>query len=726
MAIEAPIDFVGNFDKLTGQLEGQKEALKKAFETIAAAFFVDKIKEGIEAIVEKASEAEQATIRMGNALRGTGDGTSHNIALFQEFAEQMAASSKFTIEEIESQVSLSKQFGVTNKEATQLIKTAVNLATATGEDLNTAVLRLGQTLDGNAGRLARQFPILQKFTEEQLRQGAAIKALGEIYRGSAAAALDSYAGKQNQVGKSFDEIEKSLGKVIIQNPEVLSNLARSAEAFAELAKVIERNSVTLSNWLTIALKGTRTVLVETAAGLAGPLGVLIEKWTTGFAEVSDKVELVGGGMTELVKRFNPITGKMEEFGASSKKAASDFHGLGEQFDFVRGKMIDGFDEGTSRASISIKKLKEELKTLTEKLKDVGSTDIAILDNKYDDHLKTITDSFKYGLIDLDGEINRIGQLEVKYAKEAADVRKKEFNELYQKLQAIYQSPAKTFFSDSENSKGGNWNLNEGQQSGIAAGAGGLNYALQGAQGARDLVAGTVSAVAEAYLGPVGKVFGDIVKQLSMGPEYVRAMIDQFTDALPEMIANVIKSLPVIFEKFAEFWPKLIDGLIDHIPDIIEALIKGIPKFWEALITAWPRLIGRLIEGAGQFVWKIIEGAGQFVGKILDGAAQFIQKLLEGLNNSFGGAGGTGSFGGLLNPVGALTGHNGGGFHQGGATGTAIGYVLPISNFFKAGGGGEQQSSLGPDKLQVNMHVAGKAFASTIVDLQKQGYKLVPT
>jgi hypothetical protein len=734
MPITAPIQFTGDFEKVISEFTSSTKKMAKSAESSAssfgfletaikgaiAAFTVDKIISGLKTVTDRASEAEEASLRLSNALIGTGDNTDKNIRLFKEMGKQLEATSKYDDDFIISQVALAKQFGVTNKEAEKMIRAAVDLSAVTGDDLTTTIRQLGMTLDGTAGRMAQQFPVLQRLTAEQLRNGAAIDILGKQYLGASERGMETFKGQTTQLSKSFGNLEESIGMVIIKNPTVIADIKELSASFVKLTEYVDKNSDTLSRWITNLVAGTKLL----AKGSLAIFGKDFEGLTNAFADFEKatgravvNVDLFGGKLDGLVQRFNPITGKMESFNGSLASTKDKLNAVGGSFNYLTGKLDTAFDASATKFDRFANETLKNFEELKKKLQDVGATPLETLQKEYERNVKTLDKARTLGASSQKTNIELLGKLELKYAREAGEERKRQFAELVGKIQAAYASPVSALFKEKElQNPNGSLGLSEGTQRGAAAGLGVLNNMFQGAEGARNLLGSAASAVGVALLGPLGAVVGDLVKALSQGPGFVKDMVSNFMDALPELVANIAEAIPVVLETLVEKLPDVIQKLVEKSPLIIERLVQESPRIIWALITLMPKVVGALVAGAYQVVARWLAGAGGFVAQILKGAYEFVAKLIDGAGKFLESATGTGK-GGVVHDIWTgITGNSDGGNNG------IINDSVPLVGWLKGGAGsGPQTQAVRP--MVVSVQISNKQLAQALVDLNKLGYSV---
>jgi chlorite dismutase len=118
--------------------------------------------------------------------------------------------------------------GKSEDQIKELITAAADLASATGVDLDTAVKQLNATLNGNAGILGRQNGAVKALTVEQLKNGDAIKVVGEQYKGFAQKVADSAFGEVKQFNEAWGDVSETIGGIIASNFKPMIENAKKA------------------------------------------------------------------------------------------------------------------------------------------------------------------------------------------------------------------------------------------------------------------------------------------------------------------------------------------------------------------------------------------------------------------------------------------------------------------------------------------------------------------
>ena len=118
----------------------------------------------------------------------------------------------FTKEEITNAVTFGVEMGRTEQQISKMMEAAQGLSQATGVDLQTAMVQLNQTLEGQKGRLARYVGEIKNMTTEQLKNGEAIDAVAKRL-GKFGDQGSEVQIKINRLRKDWNEfIEKEMSK----------------------------------------------------------------------------------------------------------------------------------------------------------------------------------------------------------------------------------------------------------------------------------------------------------------------------------------------------------------------------------------------------------------------------------------------------------------------------------------------------------------------------------
>lgn len=538
--------------------------------------------------IDEALKAEEAVRQLNNAMRVSGEFSDFASKRMLDYADSLAKTTTFSDDQVVSSLALAKSFGLTNSEARKLVEAATELASFTGQDLNSAVQTLSATYSGHVRALQKQFPELKKFTEEQLAAGAAVDFFAKKLDGSAKNALNSSAGQIAQAKKEIEDFEKAVGKVALR---------------------VELSFIRLGKNIASAFVGAADAI----------------KTATLNAQALDETSLFN-----RVRAVNQKINKLNDEDAAEAKKKKDAE---------RDRRIE---QAAVIAKAELEKFKSGFIDLKKQLELDSLSESARINKEFQNKEDQVRRGFSVGLIKskeeeqrliLGLEENRLKKLselqnKIRAEGEAAEAKldrsRREFieNASTQPIQQLVN----VVFGASVDSKGA-----------IAIGAGITNAILKGADGARQAISSVVGSIADTIIPGIGGVVGEIVNVLGQGPEKVREMIRGFARAIPEIIKNIAESLPVLIEELVrELPPALAKAMPTVAIGFTTALIKNIPAIVKGFAEG-------LIQAAKDFVTAIfdaITGAAGDIGNGLTGGGESDSvfagiPVLQGIGDLFG-------------------------------------------------------------------------------------------
>lgn len=230
---------VVNADKSAKGIDGAFKGIKLAGFVAGITAIGVALKRGIGAAIAAAEEQENSIRKLEFALKSTGEFTKGLSLEFQDFADSLQRSTGVSDDAVLGQLALAKQFGFSNSQAKNLVKTAVDLSAVTGDDLNTSFDKLMKTYSGTTGELGKLIPGVKALTKEQLASGAAVDLVGGKVRGAAFDFTNTFSGAVKLASSNFDEFLEAIGGLITSNPLVLNAIKATSDAFASLADLVK-------------------------------------------------------------------------------------------------------------------------------------------------------------------------------------------------------------------------------------------------------------------------------------------------------------------------------------------------------------------------------------------------------------------------------------------------------------------------------------------------------
>ena len=169
--------------------------------------------------LKNADTQVQAESRLMNALGGRADIQQRLLTQ----ASEIQSRSVIGDEAIIAQQAYLASLGMTESQIKDVIEASVQLSSATGMTLESAVKNLAKTFGGLTGELGESIPKLKKLTTEQLKSGEAVKFVLENYKGYAETAADNGTGAIKQLQNAWGDFLEQVGAAIMPMANKIAN-----------------------------------------------------------------------------------------------------------------------------------------------------------------------------------------------------------------------------------------------------------------------------------------------------------------------------------------------------------------------------------------------------------------------------------------------------------------------------------------------------------------------
>jgi hypothetical protein len=257
--------------------------------------------------IDAASKADTTLQKMNLALAVTGRYSQETSEQFQELADKIGATTTTSAQTALGLETLALTYTKTGEQATKLTKASIDLAAATGVDVNTAMQQLSATLAGHIGRLGQHYTALQQFSAGQLRAGAAIDYFNSRFGGAAASQMQTYGAQMMLLHNNVEEFFISLGRIVTTSPTVIAAIgfiSDKVNALTGYFKGFAGQDLLKAPTLAVIEFG-RALIMYIGAPLevvANTAIFVFDTLKTGFAAI---ILTIVGMATDLVTTFAP-------------------------------------------------------------------------------------------------------------------------------------------------------------------------------------------------------------------------------------------------------------------------------------------------------------------------------------------------------------------------------------------------------------------------------------
>ncbi len=215
--------------------------------TVSAAFhaLVGFVEESVKAY----SEQESAVKKMTTALRTQGTATPEVIGQYKALSTQFQKTTVNSDELINEMQALLVQVGnVMPSQMDKALTAATDLASGLGIDLRTATMLVGKAFEGETGTLKRYGIVIDEAKLKTEGVTAVMDAIQSKFGGQAQAEVETYAGKVKQLSNAWNELQESVGRVIVEDPSLQFLLREGVQVLTKSADAVEAHQNSWSAW----------------------------------------------------------------------------------------------------------------------------------------------------------------------------------------------------------------------------------------------------------------------------------------------------------------------------------------------------------------------------------------------------------------------------------------------------------------------------------------------
>lgn len=618
---KAADDFFSSFAKSGDGIRSVFDNIKDSFLPITGIFVGVQAAVGtvtaafgqLSKAIEEASADARLTRQIESSLRATDEASASAVEGVLEFADAIKDATGVSDDLVKQTFITAASFGVGADRAKELTQAAIDLAAATGIDVETAVRQLGGTLDGSVGKIGNLGAEFRNLTKDQLEAGAAIDLVNSKFGGAAEKELNTYQGSVNKLGNAWGDFLKEIGKTATESTiaqQSLSGLASIIDDITDKIQKFRQGDLEITGADVVrgtgSIEDLRLLNKELAALQDIEVGAQSKQIAEGFAGIIEQAQGASRETGNFLDRLNQfpqsegpksigLTGKALE---DAKKKAKE---LNDEFQKFKGGLLTGRGTEIER---EVQKAQTELLKLADFERKLGpSVSKEVADLK----LRIATD--------LNATISKINadqaEADAKSATEAAQraaaEQEKIFKERQERIQTALSKPFTFAFDSSRTSP-----FSEEE---VAAGiTGGITTALQGRSGAVKAVSQVADTIGAAF-GIPG--VGGLAELLSRGPEATKQFIREFIASIPDIIQAISESIPVVVEA-------LVDALINKggALKIGIAIAKAM-----VLQPVWGKLSEQIFGKSGEELGQAItEGVNEYASNTQDAFTQFFTNI----------------------------------------------------------------------------------------------------
>ena len=222
---------IAEFKQLEGAGAKSAFALKKAM--LPAVAVIGTLAAGLGMATQAAVEDQKAQDLLAQQLRTSAMATDDVIASNEEFISGLSRAFAVVDDDLRPAMANLVRSTGSVETAQSLMNTALDIAAATGKDLETVTLALGKAANGQTGALLKLDPSLKGVIDSSSSLDDITQALAVSFGGAATVAAESFDGRMRGMKIALDETKESIGAALLP---VLENLLQIMKPVADFAQ----------------------------------------------------------------------------------------------------------------------------------------------------------------------------------------------------------------------------------------------------------------------------------------------------------------------------------------------------------------------------------------------------------------------------------------------------------------------------------------------------------
>ena len=222
---------IAQFKDLEGAGAKSAFALKKAM--LPAIAVIGGLTAGLGMATQAAVEDQKAQDLLAQQLRTSAMATDDVIASNEEFISGMSRAFAVADDDLRPAMANLVRSTGSVETAQSLMNTALDIAAATGKDLETVTLALGKAANGQTAALTKLDPSLKGVIDSSSSLDDITNALATSFGGAATVAAESFDGRMRGMKIAMDETKESIGAALLPVLEKLLQIMKPVADFAQ-------------------------------------------------------------------------------------------------------------------------------------------------------------------------------------------------------------------------------------------------------------------------------------------------------------------------------------------------------------------------------------------------------------------------------------------------------------------------------------------------------------
>jgi phage-related protein len=314
--------------------------------------------------VDAAAESQKVWADLASAVERTGVNFAQVKGDLEAVATSLSHISTFDDEAIVSAMKNLMTYGMDYKTAMEAVAVAVDTAAAKGMDLQSATTAIGKAFNENYGALERLGVVLDDNVKKTGSFKDVLAALNEQFGGAAAAQVDTYAGKLQQMQNEWQNLQETIGAALLPAltdfmkylNEVITAISPAIQevldALGELGRALGLNDEQMKaigdfikNFLVVELTGLAELIRLVADAITGWKMIFQDVATVIGPPIQTAIDLIQKLIDVLVQAKQKWDDFFSGLGAVKEKTSSLLDDISSKVSEAASKLSSVFTGG---------------------------------------------------------------------------------------------------------------------------------------------------------------------------------------------------------------------------------------------------------------------------------------------------------------------------------------------------------------------------------------------
>ena len=188
---------------------------KSAAGAMAGYFTFSGVVSAIQSVTEAAAKQDKAIRELKVTLQSQGYQVQELLGVYQAWADQIRENTAYDDEAALAAMKFLTIMGIAPAKMKEATQAALDYATVTGTDLETAARDVGAAMNGQYRALGKLIPELKNLEGAAKNADNVLKIIEKRLGPQAQAEAESYGGQVNRLKNEFDELKKEIGQGLV-------------------------------------------------------------------------------------------------------------------------------------------------------------------------------------------------------------------------------------------------------------------------------------------------------------------------------------------------------------------------------------------------------------------------------------------------------------------------------------------------------------------------------